>query len=191
MRIGRCKESESPDGAQNMLSSFHAGCEYGILLPMNTKDMLTTEDLPAALEALLAGEEDPIANLANAAALLYDALDDVNWAGFYLLRGDVLILGPFCGRPACTRILPGKGVCGTALFKDQTLVVPDVHEFPGHIACDSASNSETVVPLRGADGVPFGVLDVDSPVKNRFDAETVRLLETAAAIVQAHVAGRI
>lgn len=158
---------------------------------MNTFDMLTIEDLPTTLEALLSGEDDPIANLANAAALLYDTLPEVNWVGFYLLRGDALVLGPFGGKPACTRIAIGRGVCGTAFFEDRTVVVPDVHAFPGHIACDSASRSETVVPLRDAAGVPFGVLDADSPAENRFDEKTVAVLERAAAIVQARVAGKI
>lgn len=156
-----------------------------------TKDMLTTEDCLETLAALLDGEEDPIANLANAAALLYAVLPEVNWAGFYLLRGETLVLGPFAGLPACTRIAPGRGVCGTAFSENRTVVVPDVHAFPGHIACDGASNSETVVPLRDAEGTPFGVLDVDSPVLNRFDAETVRLLEAAAEIVQARVADHV
>lgn len=158
---------------------------------MNTYDMLTVQDLRVALEGLLAGEEDPIANLANAAALLFETLPEVNWAGFYLLRGDALVLGPFCGRPACTRIALGRGVCGTAFQQNSTVVVPDVHAFAGHIACDGASRSETVVPLRRADGSAFGVLDVDSPIEDRFDEETVRILETAACIVQARIADRI
>ena len=158
---------------------------------MNAYDMLTIETLPEALEALLSGEEDAVANMANAAALVYGALPEVNWVGFYLLRGDALVLGPFGGKPACTRIAIGRGVCGTAFLENRTVVVPDVHAFPGHIACDSASRSETVVPLRDADGVPFGVLDADSPIENRFDAATVTLLERAAVIVQERIAGRI
>lgn len=155
---------------------------------MMMHDMPTTKDCLIALQGLLTGENDPIANLANAAALLYAVLPDVNWAGFYLLRGGALVLGPFGGKPACTRIAPGKGVCGTAFAQNRTVVVPDVHAFPGHIACDAASRSETVVPLRRADGTAFGVLDVDSPMPNRFDRETVELLEGAAQIVQASVA---
>ena len=168
---------------------MHRG--YDILFPMSHMDMPKQEDLGTALSALIAEEEDPIANLANAASLLYAALDRVNWAGFYLLRGGMLVLGPFGGLPACTRIAVGKGVCGTAFHENRTVVVPDVHAFPGHIACDSASRSETVVPLRDADGVPFGVLDVDSPVPDRFDAGTVALLEDAAKTVAARVAGKL
>lgn len=118
--------------------------------------------------ALVGGEADEIANLANVAALLYHSLPDVNWAGFYLLKGDTLAVGPFQGRPACVRIPMGKGVCGTAATKRETVVVPDVHQFPGHIACDSASNSEIVVPMI-KNGMLIGVLDIDSPRRNRFD----------------------
>jgi len=122
------------------------------------------------LGALIAGESDWIANLANAAALLYDVLPEVNWAGFYLLKHGELVVGPFQGKPACVRIALGRGVCGTAAQQRTTIVVPNVHEFPGHIACDSASNSEIVVPmLRGHE--LLGVLDIDSPKLARFDAE--------------------
>lgn len=120
------------------------------------------------LSGLIAGEPDFIANLANAAALIYHSLPDLNWAGFYLLKEGELVVGPFQGKPACVRIAMGKGVCGTAALKRTTVVVRDVHEFPGHIACDSASNSEIVVPLiRGQELV--GVLDLDSPKLARFD----------------------
>jgi len=136
-------------------------------------------ELDEALRALLAGEHDRIANLANTAALLYQALPDLNWAGFYLLdaTGSELVLGPFQGKPACVRIALGRGVCGTAAAQRMTVVVPNVHEFPGHIACDSASNAEIVVPMlirRDSDGdhaagALLGVLDLDSPIFNRFD----------------------
>ena len=106
--------------------------------------------------------------MANAAALLYDALEDVNWAGFYLLREGRLVLGPFQGKVACIHIPLGRGVCGTAAKQDETQLVPDVHAFPGHIACDSASNSEIVIPIHGQDGGIVGVLDIDSPLLNRF-----------------------
>src|SRR5918999_1039203 len=112
--------------------------------------------------ALIEGETDWIANLANVAALLYHSLADVNWAGFYLLKGDELVLGPFQGLPACIRIPLGRGVCGTAAAQRKTIIVPNVHEFAGHIACDSASNSEIVVPMIRA-GALLGVLDIDSP----------------------------
>ena len=140
--------------------------------------------LAAALAALLSGERDPIANLANTAALLFEALPRVNWAGFYLLRDAQLVLGPFQGKPACVRIALGRGVCGTAAEQRRTQVVPDVHAFPGHIACDSASRSEVVVPLL-ADGRLLGVLDVDSPEPGRFDALDAEGLERIAQVLLA------
>ena len=124
--------------------------------------------LAAQLEALLAGEADRIANAANMAALLYHGLPDLNWAGFYFRQGDELVLGPFQGKPACVRIPIGKGVCGTAASRGATVLVPDVHDFPGHIACDPGSRSELVVPLI-EDGAVSGVLDLDSPLIARFD----------------------
>ncbi|KZE44142.1 histidine kinase [Brevibacillus parabrevis] len=120
------------------------------------------------LEALLAGESNQVANLANAAALLNQFFEEVNWVGFYLNDGNELVLGPFQGLPACVRIPFGKGVCGTAAQKLETVRVEDVHLFPGHIACDAASESEIVVPIV-KDGQLLGVLDIDSPRKNRFD----------------------
>ena len=123
--------------------------------------------LNAQLSALVGGVPHRTANLANAAALLYHTLDGLNWAGFYLLEGDTLVLGPFQGRPACIEIPVGRGVCGTAVAEGKTQLIPDVHQFPGHIACDSASNSEIVVPIR-ADGKIVGVLDLDSPYIGRF-----------------------
>ena len=139
-------------------------------------------DLPRDLAALLAGEPSLVANCANAASLLWHRLPALNWAGFYLLRGDTLVLGPFQGRPACTRIGPGRGVCGAAAARRATLNVPDVAAFPGHIACDAASRSELVAPLlRG--GELLGVLDLDSPLPARFDPATVLLAEAVARIV--------
>jgi L-methionine (R)-S-oxide reductase len=128
-------------------------------------------DLASALEGLTAGEPDPIANMANAAALIWESLPDLNWAGFYRNVGGELVLGPFQGRPACIRIPFGKGVCGAAAATLSVQRVDDVHAFPGHIACDSASASELVVPIVGADGELFAVLDLDSPKLARFDAE--------------------
>jgi L-methionine (R)-S-oxide reductase len=125
-------------------------------------------DLAEQLGALLAGEADRIANAANMAALIYHGLSDLNWAGFYFRRRAELVLGPFQGRPACVRIPLGKGVCGTAASWGVTILVPDVHDFPGHIACDPASRSELVVPLID-DGHLWGVLDLDSPLIGRFD----------------------
>ncbi|MBS0394331.1 MAG: GAF domain-containing protein [Proteobacteria bacterium] len=137
-------------------------------------------ELDQALAGLIAGERDGIANLANAAALLYAVLPELNWAGFYLLRDGGLVVGPFQGKPACVRIALGQGVCGTAASRRETVVVPDVHAFPGHIACDAASNSEIVVPLV-KDGRLIGVLDLDSPRTGRFGAADARGLEAFAA----------
>ncbi|HTE43251.1 MAG TPA: GAF domain-containing protein, partial [Steroidobacteraceae bacterium] len=142
------------------------------------------DELHRTLAALLAGERDWIANLANASALLWLELTDINWAGFYLLKDDELVLGPFQGKPACVRIALGKGVCGTAGRQQKTIVVPNVHEFPGHIACDSASNSEIVTPLI-QDGRLLGVMDIDSPIIGRFDDEDLAGLERFASILLA------
>lgn len=133
------------------------------------------------LEGLLSMETDPVANMANMAAVLFNGLENLNWAGFYVLRGDTLVLGPFQGKPACVRISLGKGVCGTAAQTGQTQLVKNVHEFKGHIACDSASNSEIVVPIF-KDGHVWGVLDIDSPVLARFDAADQTYLEQAVEL---------
>ena len=138
--------------------------------------------LAASLESLLEGETDALANLANASGLLADALDGINWCGFYLIRKGELVLGPFQGKPACVRIAMGKGVCGTAAARRETLIVPDVDAFPGHIACDAASRSEIVVPIL-AGGVLLGVLDVDAPETNRFDAEDRAGLEELVRVL--------
>ena len=138
-------------------------------------------DLARDLGALLHGERDLIANAANTAALIWDALPGLNWAGFYLYKSGELVLGPFQGKPACVRIAIGKGVCGTAAARRATVVVEDVHAFPGHIACDSASNSEIVVPLLKGNEL-IGVLDLDSPLHARFGAVEQRGLETLAKI---------
>ncbi len=140
--------------------------------------------LAEELRALIAGESDWIANLANASALLYHSLPNVNWAGFYLLRQDELVVGPFQGRPACVRIKMGRGVCGTAAARRTTIIVPNVNEFSGHIACDSASNSEIVVPMIQHNEL-LGVLDIDSPTQGRFDEEDRQGLE---AFVEALIA---
>jgi L-methionine (R)-S-oxide reductase len=127
-------------------------------------------DLYTAMDGLTAGEPDPVANMANAAALIWEYLPDINWAGFYRMVDGELVLGPFQGKAACIRIPVGKGVCGTAAATRQTQVIADVHAFPGHIACDGASLSELVVPIIH-DGYLFGVLDLDSPSLARFDGE--------------------
>jgi L-methionine (R)-S-oxide reductase len=146
-------------------------------------------ELAAQLTALLAGERDAVACAANTASLLYWSLPGVNWTGFYFVEpgsGD-LVVGPFQGKPACVRIPLGKGVCGTAAATRRTLVVPDVHEFPGHIACDAASNSEVVVPILAGERL-LGVLDLDSPQHARFDAADARGLERLVAIYLAAIA---
>ena len=140
------------------------------------------------LESLSEGVNWDISVLSNAAALIWDTLEDINWAGFYLMKDGKRVLGPFQGKPACTVIEIGKGVCGTAVAEDKTQLVKNVHEFPGHIACDSASNSEIVVPVHSGDFV-YGVLDIDSPQLSRFSENDrdgleafVRILESTAAI---------
>lgn len=134
------------------------------------------ESLNRQALALLEGEDDLVAAMANFSALLNDNLIELNWVGFYVMRGEQLVLGPFQGKVACTRIPLGKGVCGTAAFTNQTQRVADVHQFDGHIACDSASNSEIVVPVR-AQGNVIAVLDIDSPIFDRFDEEDQKGLE--------------
>jgi GAF domain-containing protein len=144
-------------------------------------------DLADELNALLTDETDPIANAANTAAAIYHTLPRLNWAGFYFLRDDTLVLGPFQGRPACVRIALGIGVCGAAARDRRSILVPDVEAFPGHIACDTASRSELVVPLIH-DGTVLGVLDLDSPDLARFDAEDQVGCEALAAIAVRHLA---
>ena len=145
--------------------------------------MADYEQLLLQVEGLLDGKDWSITTLSNAAALLYDALEDLNWAGFYLLREGELQLGPFQGKVACTHIAVGKGVCGTAVSTDRVQRVYDVHEFPGHIACDSASNSEIVLPLH-VGGQIFGVLDIDSPSIGRFTEEDEKGLLQFAGILE-------
>ena len=143
------------------------------------------EDLIEALRGLLDAETDLIANAANTAALLFERLPSINWAGFYFLRGEELVLGPFQGRVACVRIKLGSGVCGTAAARRETIVVPDVHAFPGHIACDAASMSEIVVPLM-QEGRLIGVLDIDSPLPGRFvEADRILCEQIAMLLMQA------
>jgi L-methionine (R)-S-oxide reductase len=165
---------------------------------MYQRATLNPADLPAfyaalneQLDSLLHGEPDFLANLANTAALLYDQLPDLNWAGFYLLREGQLVVGPFQGKPACVRIALGKGVCGTAALRRETIVVPDVHAFPGHIACDSASNSEIVLPLLTPQTPTLpsrllGVLDLDSPTPARFTPDDAQGLQTLVQTLLRH-----
>ena len=128
-------------------------------------------ELAAQISALVQDETDPVANMANAASLIFHSVPRLNWVGFYLLKGGDLVLGPFQGRPACVRIAFGRGVVGTAAEKKSVIRVDDVNKFPGHIACDTASRSEIVVPLTSGDAHLLGVLDIDSPERDRFDAE--------------------
>jgi GAF domain-containing protein len=154
------------------------------LTELPTDKSAAYDELARSLRALLDGESDLVANTANMAGLLFWSLPDLNWAGFYLLdaeHGD-LLLGPFQGKPACVRIPVGRGVCGTAAARRETVVVTDVHSFPGHIACDSASNSEIVVPIL-RDGTLLGVLDLDSPLLSRFDEADARGLEALVRIL--------
>ena len=146
--------------------------------------------LVVQLLSLLKGEHDFIANAANFSALLFNSLPNVNWAGFYFLRGDELVLGPFQGNPACVRIPMGKGVCGVAAQQLETIIVPNVHEFPGHIACDVASNSEIVVPLFDGERL-LGVLDLDSPLIGRFDDQDAEGLNELVTVFVGHEEGLI
>src|SRR5437588_991215 len=140
------------------------------------------DQLASQLSSLLAGERDLVANAANFSSLVFHAFPDLNWAGFYFAKDGELVLGPFQGKPACVRIRVGQGVCGTGASTCETVIVPNVHEFPGHIACDSASNSEIVVPLM-KDSRLIGVLDLDSPSIGRFDADDADGLEKLAKIL--------
>lgn len=158
---------------------------YAFTVDTSAKDELY-RDLASALDALTADEPDAVANMANAAALMWQYLPDLNWAGFYRVVGGELVLGPFQGKPACIRIAMGAGVCGTAAATLATQLVDDVHAFPGHIACDADSRSELVVPIV-RDGVLLGVLDLDSPLPARFDAVDAAGVEALAAML----AGRI
>lgn len=153
---------------------------FAALKPTGTKREIYS-DLLLAARGLFKDERDAIANAANLSSLIFNGLDDLNWAGFYFLRNGVLVLGPFQGNPACVRIEMGKGVCGTAAARRQTLVVEDVNEFPGHIACDIASRSEIVAPLIKGDTL-IGVLDIDAPIQARFSAEDRVGLEALAKL---------
>ncbi len=149
--------------------------------PADKKEMYKI--LASQMKALLEGETNTTANLANASALINDALSGINWAGFYLMDNEELVLGPFQGKVACVRIPVGRGVCGTAVKENTAQLVMDVHNFPGHIACDSASKSELVIPLRH-EGVVVGVLDIDSPQIGRFDKTDAEELEKIARIIE-------
>lgn len=157
--------------------------------PQNAKSKLYAS-LVVQLLSLLKGEYDFTANAANFSALLFNSLPNVNWAGFYFLKGEELVLGPFQGNPACVRIPMGKGVCGVAAQQCETIIVPNVHEFPGHIACDVASNSEIVVPLFDGERL-LGVLDLDSPLIGRFDDQDAEGLNELVTVLIGHEEGLI
>jgi len=142
------------------------------------------DDLRSQLTGLVHGETDLIANSANFSSLVFNAMPGLNWAGFYFLQGDELVLGPFQGKPACIRIKKGRGVCGTTVVEGKPIVVPDVHAFPGHIACDVNSRSELVVPVRRPNGEIMGVFDLDSPLPNRFDQDDADGIEALVGILE-------
>jgi len=148
--------------------------------------MTDYEIINKQLESLVSGVEHFVSNLANASALLWETLEKINWAGFYLVENDILVLGPFQGKPACIEIGKGKGVCGSAWAEDRTQLVYDVHQFPGHIACDCASNSEIVIPIH-KDGKVAAVLDIDSPYVGRFTEKDRSGLEQFAAVLEKEV----
>lgn len=160
----------------------------GVVLKVQTNEQVAIkyEQLAIQLDALLTGEHNLYANLSNASALLNQFFDNINWVGFYLMDEGQLVLGPFQGLPACVRIDIGKGVCGTAVETKQSIIVPDVHAFPGHIVCDAASRSEVVIPIIKNNEV-FGVLDVDSPDLNRFSEEDCIGLEHVIHILIKHI----
>ena len=148
--------------------------------------MVNYKLLVSQAESIIENVPYTVTNLANISALIYEELSDLNWAGFYLMRDGKLILGPFQGKLACTQIPIGKGVCGTAVAENKTMLVENVHEFPGHIACDSASNSEIVIPVRH-DGEVIGVLDIDSPLVGRFTEDDQVGLEELVSVLEAHI----
>ncbi|WP_332853804.1 GAF domain-containing protein [Duganella sp. S19_KUP01_CR8] len=156
---------------------------YGTDTPEAKRAMF--DDLRSQLTGLVHGESDLIANTANFSSLVFNSMPGLNWAGFYFLKGDELVLGPFQGKPACIRIKKGRGVCGTTVVEGKSIVVADVHAFPGHIACDVNSRSELVVPVRGVDREIVGVFDLDSPLPNRFDQTDADGIEMLVKILEA------
>src|SRR6266852_1652970 len=155
---------------------------FNALESQSTSKRELYDQLASQLSSLLAGERDLIANAANSSSLIFHSLADLNWAGFYFAKDGELVLGPFQGQPACARIKIGQGVCGAGAAKCETVIVPNVHEFPGHITCDSASNSEIVVPLKKGERL-IGVLDLDSPLLSRFDEEDAAGLDRMIRIL--------
>src|SRR5471032_291118 len=170
----------------NTMTFTISDAAYGTDTPAAKEAMYA--DLRSQLQGLLAGESDFIANTANFSSLVFNTMPGLNWAGFYFLKGDELVLGPFQGKPACIRIKKGRGVCGTTVVEGKSIVVADVHAFPGHIACDVNSRSELVVPVRGVDGEIVGVFDLDSPLPNRFYQTDADGIEALVKILEATLA---
>lgn len=185
-RPARKKTAKKPASAKKKTTAKRAA-KRPAKPEQNAKPQLYA-NLVVQLLSLLKGEHDFIANAANFSALLFNSLPNVNWAGFYFLHGDELVLGPFQGNPACVRIPLGQGVCGVAAQQCETIIVPNVHEFPGHIACDVASNSEIVVPLFDGERL-LGVLDLDSPTIGRFDDQDAEGLNELVTVFVAHEEG--
>ena len=167
---------------QNIMTFTLSDTAYGTDTPAAKQAMY--DDLRPQLQGLLHGETDLVANAANFSSLVYHTMPGLNWSGFYFLQGDELVLGPFQGKPACIRIKKGRGVCGTTVVEGKAIVVPDVHAFPGHIACDANSRSELVVPVFGKDGAVIGVFDLDSPLVNRFDAVDAEGIQSLVRILE-------
>ena len=178
----------TPASATKKATTKRAAAKRRVVTSENNAKPKLYANLVVQLMSLLKGEHDLIANAANFSALLFNSLPNVNWAGFYFLQGDELVLGPFQGNPACVRIPMGQGVCGVAAQQCETIIVPNVHEFPGHIACDVASNSEIVVPLFDGERL-LGVLDLDSPTIGRFDDQDAEGLNELVTVFVAHEEG--
>ena len=182
------KKKSAPKRTAKKATSKRTAAKRRAATPEDNVKSKLYANLVVQLLSLLKGEHDLIANAANFSALLFNSLPNVNWAGFYFLQGDELVLGPFQGNPACVRIPLGQGVCGVAAQQCETIIVPNVHEFPGHIACDVASNSEIVVPLFDGERL-LGVLDLDSPTIGRFDDQDAEGLNELVTVFVAHEEG--
>ena len=182
------KPAKKQTAAKKKATTKRSAAKRLAATPENNAKPKLYASLVVQLMSLLKGEHDLIANAANFSALLFNSLPNVNWAGFYFLREDELVLGPFQGNPACVRIPLGTGVCGVAAQQCETIIVPNVHEFPGHIACDVASNSEIVVPLFDGERL-LGVLDLDSPTIGRFDDQDAEGLNELVTVFVAHEEG--
>ena len=187
-RSAKKKPAKKTSGAKQKNTTKRSLAERRATTSENNAKPKLYANLVVQLLSLLKGEHDLVANAANFSALLFNSLPNVNWAGFYFLQGEELVLGPFQGNPACVRIPLGTGVCGVAAQQCETIIVPNVHEFPGHIACDVASNSEIVVPLFDGERL-LGVLDLDSPTIGRFDDQDAEGLNELVTVFVAHEEG--